>query len=113
MGAPLTNPPLKHFWKVVMKLSELHKLTDEKAGSIMAALSLGRVRSRAAVNGFTPAPTWTAPNRAGLRAAKFHKGENSAYGHIYSQSVDPAEVKRRRAANKVARHSRAINRKRG
>lgn len=96
-----------------MKLSELHKLTDSKSGSIMAALSLGRVRSRASVRGVAPGTERTAPNRATLRAAKYAKGENSAYGHIYAQSVDPAEVKRRRAKNKVARHSRAVNRKRG
>lgn len=96
-----------------MKLSELHKLTDSKRTGIMASLSLGRVRSRQAVNGFTPPTTRTVPNRAALRAAKYAKGENSAYGHIYSQSVDPAEVARRRAANKVARHSRATNRKQG
>lgn len=96
-----------------MKLEQLRKITDEKASSIMAALSLGRVRSRQAVKGFTPAPVRTAPNRKDLRAAKYRKGENSAYGHIYAQTVDPAEVARRRAAGKVAKRSRAVNRKRG
>lgn len=96
-----------------MKLEQLHAITDSKSARIMAALSLGRVRQRAAVNGFTPGQSRTAPNRADLRAAKFHKGENSPYGHIYSQTVDPAEVQRRRAKNKVARRSRAVNRKRG
>lgn len=98
-----------------MKLSELRKITDEKSASIMAALSLGRVRSRQAVRGLAPgmAPAAVRTTRADLRAAKYTKGENSAYGHIYSQSVDPAEVANRRAKNKVARRSRAINRKRG
>lgn len=96
-----------------MKLSELHAITDLKSARIMAALSLGRVRQRAAVNGFTPGQSRTAPNRADLRAEKYGKGENSAYGHVYSGSVDPAVVERRRAANKVARRSRAVNRKQG
>lgn len=30
--------------------------------------------------------------------------------HVYGGTVDPTEVKRRRAANKVARRSRRINR---
>lgn len=98
-----------------MKLAELRKLTDEKKTGIMAALSLARVRGRQAVRGLAPgmAPARVRTTRADLRAAKYAKGENSAYGHIYSQSVDPVEVMRRRAKNKVARHSRAINRKRG
>lgn len=98
-----------------MKLSELHAITDSKSASIMAALSLARVRTRQAVRGL--APGMAAPrvktNRADLRAAKFHKGENSAHGHIYSGTVDPAEVAKRRAKNKVARKQRATNRKQG
>lgn len=98
-----------------MKLAELQKITDSRSTSIMAALSLARVRTRQAVKGL--APGMAAPrvrtNRADLRAAKYHKGENSAYGHIYSGSVDPVVVAKRRAKNKVARRSRAVNRKQG
>lgn len=96
-----------------MKLAELLKINDAKQTGILAALSLGRVRQRKAVNGYTPASSYTAPNRADLRAAKYHRGENSAYGHIYSGTVDPAVVAKRRAKNRVARRSRAVNRKQG
>lgn len=96
-----------------MKLAELLKINDQKQSSILAALSLGRVRQRKAVNGYTPAPSRTAPNRADLRAAKYGHGENSLYGHIYSGTVDPAVVAKRRAKNRVARRSRAVNRKQG
>ena len=98
-----------------MKLEELQKITDEKQEGIRRWLSLGRVRSRQAVNGL--APGMAAPvvktNRAALRAAKYHRGENSAFGHIYSGTVDPAEVARRRKANRAARKARALQRKQG
>lgn len=38
---------------------------------------------------------------------------NSTMSHVYGGTVPPAEVRRRRAANKVARASRKINRRRG
>lgn len=98
-----------------MKLAELLKINDTKQTSILAALSLGRVRQRQAVRGLAPgmAPARVRTTRADLRAAKYHRGENSAYGHIYSGTVDPAVVAKRRAKNRVARRSRAVNRKQG
>lgn len=36
---------------------------------------------------------------------------NQSGKHIYAGTVDPAEVRRRRAANKVARRQRKINRR--
>lgn len=93
-----------------MKPSELAAQVSKDQPKIMRALSLGYVRTHSSVNGVGSAPSVSAPNRAALRRAKFKHSENSAFGHIYADSVDPAEVARRRKANKVARAQRKLNR---
>lgn len=93
-----------------MKPHELRAEIDSKKSKIMASLSLGYVRTHQSVRGYGTPAIGSAPNRQSLRRAKFHAAENSAFGHIYSDSVDPKEVARRRAANKVARKSRKVNR---
>lgn len=102
-----------------MKLEDLRNLSADKKQSVLMMLSLERIRT-----GFRPAQMSdirTArrngqkfhANRATLRAARFGHSEFPATGHIYSGTVDPAEVRRRRAKNKVARRTRAAARKRG
>lgn len=93
-----------------MKPSDLAAEVDANKSKIMASLSLGYVRTHASVRGIGSGPALSAPNRAALRRQKFATAVNSAYGHIYAGSVDPAEVAKRRAKNKVARKSRARNR---
>jgi hypothetical protein len=92
-----------------MKPEELRAETDSNKSKIMAALSLGYVRTHASVRGLGT-PALTKPNRETLRRQKFTGSENSPYGHIYAGTADPKKVEKRRAKNKVARKSRAQNR---
>ncbi|MBT8161041.1 MULTISPECIES: hypothetical protein [Arthrobacter] len=101
-----------------MKFAELKAQSAVKQQSVLMMLSLERIRT-----GFRKtrmADIQNArrlrnnhANRATLRAARFGHSEFPATGHIYSGTVDPAEVKRRRAKNKVARRTRAAARKQG
>jgi len=95
-----------------MKLEQLHAIAQDKSASIMMMLALEGIRAKSAttIRGVTGKPS--ARNREALRASR--KGSpNSAFGHIYSGTVDPAVIAKRRAANKEARRARAINRRRG
>ena len=92
-----------------MKPEELSAINDSNKSKIMRSLSLGFVRQHASVKGMGK-PLLSAPNRQTLRAQKFARSENSAFGQIYAQTVDPKKVEKRRAKNKMARKSRAANR---
>lgn len=100
-----------------MKLEELKTLAAKKQQSVLMMLSLERIRNgsrRTQSSSFAQkAARLAGANRATLRAARFGHSEFPAQGHIYSGTVDPAEVARRRAKNKVARRTRAAARKRG
>jgi hypothetical protein len=50
-------------------------------------------------------------NREARRAAKRDRSPFSAMGQLYAGTVTAEEVEKRRAANRVARKSRAVNRK--